>query len=341
VETRLFDYDLPEAAIAQTPIEPRDGARLLRTHPREDRQFSEFPSLLREGDLVVVNRTRVRAARLRARKRDTGGAVEILLLRRLDTERWEALVKPARRIRAGLSLDCGPIAAEVLTDPIQGQVVVAVEAPGGDVEQAIAAVGEVPLPPYIHNPIGDPGRYQTLFAKTVGSAAAPTAALHFTPAVVQGIEAAGVAITEVELEIGLDTFRPIATGTIDEHEMHCEAWVLPQATEEAVAETRRRGGRVIAVGTTVARTLESAAAGKGYVRAGGGDTDLFISPGYELRVIDVILTNFHAPRTSLIVMVAALLGDDWRDLYRHAIESGYRFLSFGDAMLIEDPVNRR
>ncbi len=340
VDTSLFDYNLPEAAIAQTPIEPRDAARLLRCRPLEDRRFSDLPDLLSPGDLLVVNRTRVRAARLRGRKVDTGGAVELLLVRRVDTERWEALIRPARRVRSGLALDFGVISGEILSDPVRGEVTVALRTQDGeDVEQAIGSTGEVPLPPYIHVGLDDPERYQTLFAKTIGSAAAPTAALHFTPRLLERITEAGVEIAEVDLEVGLDTFRPIDSASIGGHEMHTEAWEVPEETAVSVAATRARGGRVIAVGTTVVRTLESAASGGGLVAAGRGDTDLFISPGYRMKVVDAVLTNFHAPRTTLIVMIATLLGEAWRDIYEHALGSGYRFLSFGDAMFIEKPIN--
>lgn len=341
VDTALFDYDLPEAAIAQTPVEPRDAARLLRCDPLEDRRFRELPVLLQPGDLVVVNRTRVRAARLRGHRSPSGGEVELLLLRRVDEARWEALIRPARRIRAGALLDLGSIRAEVLTAPDHGRVVVGLRTVDGDIEDVIAASGEVPLPPYIHEALDDPERYQTIFAKKVGSAAAPTAALHFTEELRGALLDRGIAIAEVELRVGLDTFRPISAANIERHEMHCESWQVPPDTADALAATRRRGGRVVAVGTTVVRTLESAACGKGLVSPGGGETDLFITPGYRLQVADVVVTNFHAPRTTLIVMIAALLGDRWRDVYRHALHHGYRFLSFGDAMLIERPVNHR
>ena len=341
VETRFFDYDLPEAAIAQHPVEPRDSARLLRTSSLEDLQFSDLPTLLGPHDLLVVNRTRVRAARLRGHRADTGGTVELLLLRRLDEARWSALVKPARRIRKGRVLMCGPVTAEVLTDPDRGEVTVCLESPGADIEDVLATVGEVPLPPYIKAPLNDPERYQTVFAKTLGSAAAPTAALHFTPRLIAHLLDAGVSIAEVDLEVGLDTFRPIATESVEEHQMHRESWRVPSAAEEAVKGTRRRGGRVIAVGTTVVRTLESAASGAGLIRAGSGDTDLFIGPGYRMKVVDAVITNFHAPRTTLIVMIAAMLGPRWNDVYQYAIDAGYRFLSFGDSMFIEEMVAAR
>ncbi len=341
VDTSLFDYELPEAAIAQTPTEPRDSARLLRCDPLEDRVFSDLPAMLRAGDLLVVNRTRVRSARLRGHKTETGGAVEVLLLRRVDEERWEGLIRPARRIREGTKLDLGSIVGEVLTDPVRGEVVVALSAPTADVEDAIAVAGEVPLPPYIHERLRDPERYQTVFAKTIGSAAAPTAALHFTPSLLDRIEAAGIKIAEVDLEVGLDTFRPISAKSVGDHEMHTEKWEVPDEAAAAVAGARERGGRVVAVGTTVVRTLESAAVGNGLIASGGGRTDLFISPGYTMGVVDAVVTNFHAPRTTLVVMIAALLGERWRDLYAHALAGGYRFLSFGDAMLIEAPVNAK
>lgn len=341
METELFDYELPEACIAQTPLEPRDASRLLRVTPLEDRKFSELPELLQPADLLVVNRTRVRAARLRGFKRASGGAVELLLLRRVDEARWEALIRPARRIHRGMMIDCGPIRVEVLAEPDRGEVVVALDAAESDIEGALATFGEVPLPPYIHEPLEDSDRYQTVFAKAIGSAAAPTAALHFTDRLLADLARRGIRVAEVDLEIGLDTFRPISAASIGDHEMHSETWSLPVETAAAIAATRERGGRVVAVGTTVVRTLESAAAGSGMVDAGAGNTELFITPGYSLKVVDTLLTNFHAPRTTLIVMVAALLGERWREIYAHAIAAGYRFLSFGDAMLIEQPVNPR
>ncbi len=341
LDTNLFDYELPESAIAQHPLEPRDASRLLRCDPLEDRRFHELPALLEPGDLLVVNRTRVRAARLRGHKVATGGAVELLLLRRVDPGRWEALVRPARRIRAGMELSFDGIQATVLSDPDRGRVMVMLSSGSGDIEAAIASAGEVPLPPYIHETLTDAERYQTIFARAVGSAAAPTASLHFTDNVMTDLARRGVGVSEVELEVGLDTFRPIATDDVSGHRMHTEKWEVPEAAAHAIAETRQRGGRVVAAGTTVVRTLESAAAGDGLVDAGTGATDLFIRPGYRMQVVDVVLTNFHAPRTTLIVMIATLLGDRWREIYEHALRHGYRFLSFGDAMLIERPVNHR
>ena len=341
MKTEDFDYALPAEAIAQQPIEPRDAARLLQAHSLQDRVFTDLPELLDRRDLLVVNRTKVRAARLRGTKQVSGGAVELLLLRRLDAVRWEALIRPARRIRKGTLLALGRITGEVLDDAVDGEVVVALEAHGEDVEDVLADEGEMPLPPYIHIPLNDDSRYQTMFAKRLGSAAAPTAALHFTPGLVAGLRTAGISIAEVDLEVGLDTFRPISAAMVGDHKMHRESWQVPTETAEAVAACRVRGGRVVAVGTTVVRTLESAARGDGLINPGEGDTDLFISPGYQMRVVDTVVTNFHAPRTTLIVMIAALLGERWRQVYAHALDAGYRFLSFGDAMIIEHPVNHR
>ena len=340
VRTDEFDYDLPEAAIAQAAIEPRDAARLLVTSSMQDRTFRDLPQMLDPGDLVVVNRTRVRAARLTGHKPATGGAVELLLLRRLDIERWEALIRPARRIRPGVFLDFDRIAGEVLNSPADGVVTVRLTTQNGDVEDLLPNAGEVPLPPYFHGRLDDSERYQTVFAKTVGSAAAPTAGLHFTPEVIAELGMRGVDIAEVDLEVGLDTFRPMAVEEIEEHRIHRERYDVPEEVAAAVAATRRRGGRVVAIGTTVVRTLETAACGDGLVRAGGGESSLFIKPGYRMAVVDAAITNFHAPRTTLIALVAAMLGPVWREVYATALERGYRFLSFGDAMAIDRPVNR-
>jgi len=335
VRTDLFDYELPPAAIAQRPVEPRDSARLLDTRDLGDHRFSDLPALLREGDLVVVNRTRVRRARLRGRKVPTGGRVEVLLLgpsgRR---DRWDALVRPARRLHPGDRLDLGGLAATVLTTSVEGVVAVELHA-AGDVEEAIAAVGEVPLPPYIAGRLADPDRYQTIFADRPGSAAAPTAGLHFTPAVVDGLRAAGIGLASVDLEVGLGTFRPISATDVEDHAIHRERFRLDPGTAEAVAAARRRGGRVVAVGTTVTRVLETQARPGGLVAAGEGETALYLRPGNGPAVVDVLVTNFHVPRSSLVVLVASFMGDRWREAYETALARGYRFLSFGDAMLCE------
>ena len=336
-----FRYDLPPAAIAQAAIEPRDSARLLVTSSREDRRFGDLPELLEPGDLLVVNRTRVRAARLVGHRADTGGRVELLLLRSGAGGSWEALARPARRLRPGVAITFGDVTGSVVAGPDAGVVTVDFSIDAGEVEQWVQAVGSVPLPPYFSGTLPDPGRYQTMFADRVGSAAAPTAALHFTPRLVAALTARGIEIAGVELDIGLDTFRPIATDDVADHVMHRERYEVPEATADAIASARRRNGRVVAVGTTVVRTLETAASERGAVRAGEGISDLFIAPGYRPRVVDALITNFHAPGTSLVVLIAALLGDRWREVYDGALDRGYRFLSFGDSMLIDDPVARR
>ncbi|MDJ0790824.1 MAG: tRNA preQ1(34) S-adenosylmethionine ribosyltransferase-isomerase QueA [Acidimicrobiia bacterium] len=329
-----FDYELPSQAIAQEPVEPRDASRLLIARTLEELPFTSFPSLLDPGDLLVVNRTRVRHARLEARRADTGGAVEVLLIRQLAGGEWEALMRPARRIRAGVDLTIGDRTIEVRSNPVDGVATVALR-PDDDVEAFLDAHGSVPLPPYFRGELQDPDRYQTIFASDPGSAAAPTAALHFTPRVLEGIHARDVRVSSVTLEIGLDTFRPMASGSVRDHQIHTERIIVDEQVADAIAQTKARGNRVVAVGTTVVRTLESAADESGVVLPYDGPTSLFILPGYRPRVVDALLTNFHAPRTTLIALVAALAGDRWRDIYRHALDEGFRFLSFGDALYIE------
>ncbi|MEN8113347.1 MAG: tRNA preQ1(34) S-adenosylmethionine ribosyltransferase-isomerase QueA [Actinomycetota bacterium] len=328
-----FDYELPEAAIAQAAIEPRDAARLLVAGTFEDLTFTDFPTLLDDGDVVVVNNTRVRPARVHATK-ETGGRVEVLLTKRIDVTLWEALLRPARRIREGTRLTSGPVTMTVVDAPDRGVVTLEVAAEQ-DLDALLPSLGEVPLPPYFHGTLDDDERYQTIFAAQPGSAAAPTAALHFTQRIVDAVEERGVAIAEVELEVGLDTFRPMADGAIEDHDMHRERYTVPAKTAATVNAAKLRGSRVVGVGTTVVRTLETATGEDGVVHAGSDSTALFIAPGYRPRVVDAVLTNFHAPRTTLIVMIAALVGPRWREVYAHALESGYRFLSFGDAMYIE------
>jgi len=329
-----FDYALPPTAIAQMPAEPRDSSRLLVAGaPPVDTEFSELPAYLREGDLLVVNATRVRAARLRG-IRPTGGAVELLLLDRSGDE-WEALGKPARKLRAGMVLSFGELSAEVRRVGTDGRVWVSLATESGaGVEETIDRVGSVPYPPYVADGPVDPERYQTVYAASTGSAAAPTAGLHFTRGMLESLAARGIHTSEVFLEIGLDTFRPIVTDNLDEHRMHSERFHIPNGTAAAIEATRHRGGRVVAVGTTVVRALESNAVDGG-VQPGSGSTDLFIRPGYRPQVVGALLTNLHMPRSSLVVMIAAFL-PEWRELYQHALDSGYRFLSFGDAMFIPE-----
>lgn len=334
VKTAEFHYELPEAAIAQSPVEPRDASRLLVAGGMEDRRFADLPELLAAADVVVVNRTRVRRARLIGSKHPWGGRVEMLLLAPLGEGRWEALVRPARRLRAGTEVRFEGITGRLVSDPDRGRAVVVLETEGEDLEAAIERTGRVPLPPYFTGDLADPERYQTVFAADPGSAAAPTAGLHFTPGVLRGLEKRGIRVVAVDLEIGLDTFRPIASEDVEGHAMHTERFRVGDDVVTAVGEARERGGRVVAVGTTVVRALESAAS-TGVLRATGGSTDLFITPGYSFRVVDVLITNFHLPSSSLIVLVAAFMGEEWRLVYEEALRRGYRFLSFGDAMLVE------
>jgi S-adenosylmethionine:tRNA ribosyltransferase-isomerase len=328
-----FKYPLPESAIAQEAIEPRHDSRLLDTRDLSDHRFLDLPSLLRPGDLVVVNETRVRAARLAGRRLDTGGSVQLLLLEARPDGLWEALARPSRRLRPGIVIEIEAIRATIVDGPDEGMVMVDLKAP--DVEGAIDNVGNVPLPPYFRGTLDDPDRYQTMFARTIGSAAAPTAGLHFTEEVATRLRQREIEIAPVDLHVGIDTFRPIATENIEEHVMHSEWCSIPESTAAAVDSARARGGRVVAIGTTVVRTLEAFANGAGTVAAGERETNLFLTPGVEFRVVDALVTNFHVPGSTLVVLVAAFMGDRWREAYQIALQRRYRFLSFGDAMLAE------
>lgn len=296
-----------------------------------DHIFLELADLLEPGDLVVVNETRVRAARLVGTRTGTGGAIELLILERLGDVTWEALAKPARRLRPGVVVDFGDFRATITDGPEEGRVIVELDA--ADPERAIAERGSVPLPPYFTGDLVDPERYQTMFAAAPGSAAAPTAGLHFTPEVTQRLEESGIGMASVDLHVSLDTFRPIAVEDVEDHQMHSEWCVVPAKTAEAIAETRRGGGSVVAIGTTVVRALEAMADGAGGVEAGEKRTDLFLKPGSEITVVDTLVTNFHLPGSTLLVLLAAFMGDRWQEAYETALHRGYRFLSFGDAML--------
>ncbi|MDE3206396.1 MAG: tRNA preQ1(34) S-adenosylmethionine ribosyltransferase-isomerase QueA [Acidobacteriota bacterium] len=325
------DYDLPDEAVAQTPVEPRHAARLLDAldpdHPPLDRVVADLPGLLGPGDVVVVNDSRVIPARLPLRK-GTGGAAEVMLLEAdpSDPQSWVALVRPGRRLPAGT----------VLYAPGGTDAVVEI---GGRLDQdgrrrvrflgssgaAIDRHGVMALPPYIHAPLDRPERYQTVYAARPGSVAAPTAGLHLTEAVLRAIEARGATLATVDLEVGLGTFRPVSAERAEDHVMHRERYRVPPATWEACRSARR----VVAIGTTTVRALESAAR-TGKLEA---DSDLFIQPGFDFAVVDVLLTNFHLPRSTLLLLLEAFVGPRWRDLYGDALRRGYRFLSFGDAMI--------
>jgi S-adenosylmethionine:tRNA ribosyltransferase-isomerase len=322
-----LDYPLPEAAIAQEPVEPRDAARLLVDRGPErapdHRTVADLPDLLRPGDLLVVNDSRVRAARLHLRK-PTGGEVEVLLVEPVgdDGGEWEALVRPSRRVRAGMQVSSHDAAVRVtLREALgEGRWRISVD---GDLDRE----GEVPLPPYVHAKLADPERYQTVFARRAVSAAAPTAGLHLTEELLARCRARGIGVATIELAVGLDTFRPVTEEHVEDHVMHTEAYVVPPSTMDACASA----ARVVAIGTTVVRALEATAA----TRTLNGRTDLFITRGFRFQVVDVLLTNFHVPRTTLLALIDAFMGPRWRELYDMALASGYRFLSFGDAMLVE------
>ncbi len=327
-----FDYVLAEDRIAQTPIEPRDAAKLLVDRGSGDpvhRQVRDLPELLRDGDLIVLNETRVIPARLRL-QRTTGGAAEVLLLEPWDADRrtWEALVRPGGKLAVGeiLAADGVPLVRMGQRTPAGDTFWV--ELVGDDDPVALLdRHGEMPLPPYISQRLGDPERYQTVFAQEPGSAAAPTAGLHFTPELLDRLAERGIAAATVELVVGLDTFQPISTDDPLDHPMHTERYRVPHETTEAC----RRAERVVAVGTTAVRALESAA------RSGesSGRTDLFIHRGFDWQVVDAMMTNFHLPKTTLLMMIDAFVGPRWRSLYETALVDDYRFLSFGDAMLLD------
>jgi S-adenosylmethionine:tRNA ribosyltransferase-isomerase len=329
VRTDAFDYGLPDAAIAQVPIEPRDAARLLVDQPDGppvDRHVRDLPDLLAPGDLLVVNDTRVIPARLHLTKA-TGGQAEVLLAERTGLRTWTALVRPGRRLPPGTVLEHDGVPAVEVGEahPDGGRTVTVL----GDEDPLalVGRIGAVPLPPYITEPLRDPDRYQTVFAHRPGSAAAPTAGLHLTDEVLDRCRAQGIAVATVDLEVGLGTFAPIRADEVEDHVVHTERYVVPAETLAAIDAAER----VVAVGTTVVRALESwAATGRTE-----GPTDLYVRRGHRFAKVDVLLTNFHVPRSSLLVLVDAFVGDRWRDLYATALERGYRFLSFGDAMLLE------
>lgn len=338
--TSDFDYHLPSEMIAQTPIEPRDHSRLLVLHRHtgrtEHRRFHEVVDYLREGDLLVMNDSRVIPARLHGVRVGTGGRAEVLLLRRLEPCLWEALARPGKRLRPGtrIAVDGDGLEIEVLEDRGEGIKVVRLSA-----EEGIDRAGEIPLPPYVHTPLDRPERYQTVYAHTPGSVAAPTAGLHFTPELLDRVRGMGVHTAFITLHVGLDSFRPVTEERPEEHRLHSEAFTLPEETAQALNVARHEGRRVVAVGTTSVRTLEQVSL---WAEQRGSDigaisawADLFILPGHRFRTVQAMITNFHLPRSTLLMLVSAFAGRE-RILaaYREAIAHGYRFYSFGDAMFI-------
>ncbi|PWH11707.1 MAG: tRNA preQ1(34) S-adenosylmethionine ribosyltransferase-isomerase QueA [Anaerolineae bacterium] len=335
MKTSDFDYHLPEAYIAQTPVEPRDASRLMVLHRQtgyiEHRTFCEIGAYLNPGDVLVINQTRVIPARLPARK-ESGGRAEVLLLRRVEDRVWECLVG-GKGLRAGkrLRLEDG-LEAEILTELEGARRLVRFAEP---VEYHLQRDGQVPLPPYIHEKLSDPERYQTVYAKIPGSAAAPTAGLHFTPRLIEELRARGILFAEVTLHVGLDTFAPVTEDDPRQHKIHTEWCEVTPETAAQINSAKSAGGRVIAVGTTSVRTLESACTEQGTVVPFSGPTSLYILPGYHFRAVNALITNFHLPKSTLLMMISAFAGRETvLGAYEVAKQQGYRFFSFGDAMLI-------
>lgn len=341
MDVNLFDFHLPEHLIAQTPLADRTASRLLalnrRTGEVEHRTFPDIIEYLKPGDLLVLNDTRVIPARLHGVKPDTGGHVEVLLLKQEQDDMWEVLVKPAKRLKQGASVRFGDeLTGTVIEEREMGARLIRFEYTG-IFNEILDRLGQMPLPPYIKEQLNDRERYQTVYAKHEGSAAAPTAGLHFTNSILEQIRAKGVRIAMITLHVGLGTFRPMSADVVEEHVMHAEYYEMSEEAAALINETRSSGGRIIAVGTTSCRTLETVAGRYGAepVAACSGWTDIFIYPGYEFRLVDSLLTNFHLPKSTLVMLVSAFAGREHiMAAYREAIEQEYRFFSFGDAMFI-------
>ena len=342
MRTADFDYNLPEELIAQTPVEPRDHSRLMVVHrgdgTREHKHFYDIIDYLNPGDALVINETKVIPARLLGVKEDTGVPVEILLLRRENATDWEALVKPGRRLKPGAVCVFGDglLKCEIMSSvpEIGGRIVRFMY--DGVFEEILDKLGEMPLPPYIHEKLQDRTRYQTVYAKNEGSAAAPTAGLHFTPELLEKVKQKGVTVVPVTLHVGLGTFRPVTVEDVDTHVMHSEYYQVTAEAADTLNAIRANGGRIICVGTTSVRTLETVATEDGVVHAGAGDTAIFIYPGKKIKAVDALITNFHLPQSTLLMLVSTFMGRETAlDVYREAVEERYRFFSFGDAMFIE------
>ena len=335
-----FYYDLPEELIAQDPLTDRASSRLMvlsKSDGRiEHRHFRDIKEYLRAGDCLVLNNTRVIPARLLGVKPDTGAAIELLLLKRISADEWECLVRPGKKLRTGavVSFGDGVLTGEITKQRDDGNRIVRFSYEGV-FEEVLDKLGEMPLPPYITHKLVDRDRYQTVYAKYDGSAAAPTAGLHFTQELLREIEDMGVSIAYVTLHVGLGTFRPVKEDDIMDHKMHSEWYEVTPDTADLINRTKAQGGRIICVGTTSTRTVESVADEEGTVHPGSGETDIFIYPGYKFRVLDALITNFHLPESTLVMLVSALAGrENVLNAYRTAVEERYRFFSFGDAMFI-------
>lgn len=341
MNTADFDFHLPEELIAQTPLEKRDASKLLivnrKTGEFQDRHFHSIIDMLEAGDALVMNDTRVLPARLYGQKEETGGHVELLLLKNKSGDEWEVLAKPAKRLKVGtrVSFGDGRLSALVTEELSHGGRIVRFDYQGIFLE-VLESLGEMPLPPYIHEKLDDRERYQTVYAKESGSAAAPTAGLHFTKELLEEIQAKGIHLVYLTLHVGLGTFRPVSVDNLDEHEMHSEFYQLSEEAAATLRSVKENGGRVIAVGTTSIRTLETIGSKfDGQIQADSGWTNIFIKPGYDWKVVDAFSTNFHLPKSTLVMLVSAFAGRELvLDAYQHAINEQYRFFSFGDAMFI-------
>ena len=341
MDVKDFDYDLPEELIAQDPLEDRSSSRLMvldkKTGDIEHKIFRDVVDYLQPGDCLVLNNTKVIPARLFGVKEGTEAKIEILLLKRKENDIWETLVKPGKKCKPGVKISFGEglLIGEVLEVVEDGNRLIRFHY-DGIFEEILDQLGQMPLPPYITHQLKDKNRYQTVYAKYDGSAAAPTAGLHFTPELLQQIRDMGIDIAEVTLHVGLGTFRPVKVDTIEEHHMHSEFYRIEQSEADKINRAKANGHRVIAVGTTSTRTLESAAEEDGTLREKSGWTDIFIYPGYKFKVIDALITNFHLPQSTLVMLVSALAGREHiLAAYKKAVEEKYRFFSFGDAMLIK------
>lgn len=335
-----FYFDLPEELIAQDPLEDRSSSRLLKLDKKTGEighhVFKEVPSFLKPGDCLVLNNTKVIPARLYGVKEDTGATIEVLLLKRKENDKWETLVKPGKKMKIGAKVVFGDglLKAEVVDILEEGNRLIQFSYEG-IFEEVLDALGEMPLPPYITHKLQDKNRYQTVYAKYEGSAAAPTAGLHFTKELLEQIQAMGVKIAPVTLHVGLGTFRPVKEENLINHHMHSEYYEITKESADLINETKKNGGRIICVGTTSCRTIESAADEDGFVHPGCENTEIFIYPGYRFKVLDGLITNFHLPESTLIMLVSALAGREHvLHAYEIAVKERYRFFSFGDAMII-------
>ena len=339
MKTSDFYYDLPEELIAQTPVEPRNSSRLM-VLPRnggeiKHKHFYDLPEFLKPGDCLVLNNTRVLPARLYGTREDTGAVVEFVLLRQHGNKLWECLAGPGKKAKTGYKFRFSDKLTATVTDVSEDGNRMMEFACEGDFFAVLDEVGQMPLPPYIKEKLKDKERYQTVYSKDAGSAAAPTAGLHFTKEMLESIKAMGVSIAYVTLHVGLGTFRPVKVEDVTQHKMHTEHYYIPEDAAKTINETRKNGGRVICVGTTSCRTVESCAKKYGEIKECSGDTDIFIYPGFEFKCMDGLITNFHLPESTLIMLVSAFAGyDNVMNAYNTAVKEKYRFFSFGDAMLI-------